>query len=71
MARSKPGDSNLDSFEEVEEEQENYRIETVYFLVSDDVDVSRLLTDLEGVEGVVFGGRTRGSAEDYRKGLKG
>ena len=69
MAKSQPGDSNLDSFEEVEQSQESYRVEDVYLLVDEDLDVSQLLADLEDVDGVEFGGRTRDSVEEHRKGL--
>lgn len=69
MARSQPGDSSIDSFEEIEENQKSYEVEGVYLVVEEDVDVSQLLADLEGVEGVEFGGRSRSSAEEYEKGL--
>lgn len=69
MARSRPGDESIDSFEEVEENQESYKIEDVYLIVEEDIDVSQLLADLEDAEGVEFGGRTRDSVEEYKKGL--
>lgn len=69
MARSRPGDESIDSFEEVEESQESYKIEDVYLIVEEDIDVSQLLADLEDAEGVEFGGLTRDSVEEYKKGL--
>lgn len=69
MARSQPEDESIESFEDIEEDQEKYKTEDVYLVVEENLDVSQLLADLEDAEGVVFGGRTRDSVEEYRKGL--
>lgn len=48
---------------------QDHRIEDVHLIVEQNVDVSQLLADLESVEGVEFGGRTRDSVKGYKKGL--